>query len=185
MAEEFKPSPKMKLIYWIYFVIYLIPVITICAAISTVSLIAGAVFTMIAVLIPLIVLAVWIPRFYESVVFRVEEDHVYARYGVWWKVEKRVPYNLVSEVTVRQGPIQRSLGLVNVDIYTPATGVTKPEITLFQLPKDVGLEVSSLLRRKVGILSSRERRAIEEEMLGELKEIRKLLEKLLEERPRQ
>ncbi|ADM27498.1 membrane-flanked domain [Ignisphaera aggregans DSM 17230] len=179
MVEEFRPSPKMKLIYWIYFSIYLIPMAVICIVISMASIIAGAIFMVITILIPLIVLAIWIPRFYESIVFRVEDDHVYARYGVWWKVEKRVPYNLVSEVTVRQGPIQRRLGLVNVDVYTPATGVTKPEITLFQLPKDIGLEISSVLRRKVGILSSRERRAIEEEILKELKEIRKLLEERL------
>jgi len=179
MVEEFRPSPKMKLIYWIYFFIYLIPMVAICIVISMVSIIAGAIFMVIAILIPLIVLAIWIPRFHESIVFRVEEDHVYARYGVWWKVEKCVPYNLVSEVTVRQGPIQRRLGLVNIDVYTPATGVTKPEITLFQLPKDIGLEISSLLRRKVGILSLRERRVIEEEILKELREIRKLLEERL------
>ncbi len=30
-----------------------------------------------------LVLAVWIPRFYRSIVFRLESDHVYARFGVW------------------------------------------------------------------------------------------------------
>jgi len=127
----------------------------------------------------LIIIAIWIPKFYESIIFKIEEDHVYARFGVWWRKEKRVPYNLVSEVRLRQGPLQRKLGLVNIDVFTPATGAMKPEVTLFQLPKDLGVEKLSLLRKKVGILSSRERRVIEEEILEELKTIRKILEEKL------
>ena len=127
----------------------------------------------------MIIIAIWIPKFYESIIFKIEEDHVYARFGVWWRKEKRVPYNLVSEVRLRQGPLQRKLGLVNIDVFTPATGAMKPEVTLFQLPKDLGVEKLSLLRKKVGILSSRERRVIEEEILEELKTIRKILEEKL------
>lgn len=182
VVEEFKPSEKMKLIYWIYFLIYLMPMIVICVGVSAFNMFVGVALIVATIATPLIVLAVWLPRFYESTMFKIEEDHVYAKYGVWWKTEKRVPFNLISEVTLRQGPLQRKLNLVNVDVYTPATGVTKPEIILFQLPKDVGVEISSTLRRKVGILSSRERRTIEEEILKELKEIRKLLEERL---PRQ
>ena len=69
--------------------------------------------------------------------------------------------------------------MVNIDVFTPATGALRPEITLFQLHRDIGLEKISILRRKVGILSSRERRVIEEEILKELRTIRKILEERL------
>ncbi len=94
--------------------------------------------------------------------------------------EKRVPYNLISEVRLRQGPLQRRLRLCDVDVFTPATGVTVPELTCFQLDFDVGVRVMEEIRRRAGILTSRERRVIEEEMLEELRRIRGLLEKLLE-----
>jgi len=66
--------------------------------------------------------------------------------------------------------------LVNIDVFTPATGALRPEITLFQLHRDMCLEKVSILRRKGGILSSRERRVIEEEMLKELRSIGRIPE---------
>ncbi|MCD6428404.1 MAG: PH domain-containing protein [Desulfurococcales archaeon] len=87
-----------------------------------------------------------------------------------------MPYNLVSEVRLRQGLLQRKLGLANIDVFTPAQGTVRPEVTLFQLPYEVGLEKISLLRRKVDILTTRERKIIEEEILEELRRIRRLLE---------
>lgn len=98
---------------------------------------------------------------------------------MWWRREKRVPYNLISEIRVREGPLQRRLGLVNLDVHTPAQGTLRPQVTLFQLPRDPGLEEASELRRRVGILSARERRIIEEEILEELRSIRRLLEEKL------
>ena len=176
MDVEFRPSPKLKLIYWLYSLMYFIPMLAVCVTISVFNVLAGAIVGLTCVVAPLTVVAIWLPCFYESVVFRIEEDHLYAKYGVWWRKEKRVPYNLVSEVRLRQGPLQRRLGLANVDVFTPAQGTVRPEITLFQLPYELGLEKLSLLRRKVGILTSRERKVVEEEILEEIRKIRKLLE---------
>lgn len=176
MKIEFKPSPRLKLIYWLYSLLYFTPVLAICVATSIFNILAGVLVGLTCVAIPLAIIAIWLPRFYESVVFRIEEDHLYAKYGVWWKKEKRVPYSLVSEVRLRQGPLQRKLGLANIDVFTPAQGTVRPEVTLFQLPYELGLEKMTLLRKKAGILTTRERRSIEEEILQELKRIRRLLE---------
>ncbi len=179
LTEEFKPSPKLKSIYWLYSLLYLIPATVIGLVLLFLNIWVDLAFLLVLVIAPVVVLAVWIPRFYDSVLFKVEEDHVYARFGVWWKKEKRVPYNLVSEVRLRQGPLQRRLRLVNIDVFTPATGAMKLELTLFQLDQDVGKEKLLLLRRRVGILSSKERRIIEEEILEELRKIRRILEEKL------
>ncbi len=108
--------------------------------------------------------------------FRLEEDHCYARFGVWWVKEKRVPYNLISEARFRQGPLQRRLGLANIDVFTPATGVVRPELSYFQLEASRAQEILSMIRRKTGVLTKRERRIIEEKIQSELKKIRKILE---------
>lgn len=179
---EFRPSPKLTKIYWAYSSWYFIPTAACCALIALVNAWASIASFILLVVIPAAFIAYWVPKFYRSVVFKLEKDHAYARYGVWWVKEKRVPYNLVSEVRLRHGPLQRSWGLACVDVFTPATGAMKPELTFFQLSAEEAERIASELRARVGILSSKERRVIEEEILAELKAVRKLLESLVERR---
>jgi len=176
---EFKPSPKLTKIYWAYSLWYFIPTAACCALIALANVWASIASFILLIVAPAAFLAYWIPKFYESIVFRLEKDHAYARFGVWWVKEKRVPYNLVSEVRLRHGPLQRAWGLACVDVFTPATGTMKPELTFFQLSVDDAERIASELRARVGILSSKERRVIEEEILKELKAVRKLLEESL------
>lgn len=58
----------------------------------------------------------------------------------------RVLYNLVSEARLRRGPLQRFPGLARVDIYTPATGAVRPELTSFQLDSNEVERIASELR---------------------------------------
>ncbi|MCD6428403.1 MAG: hypothetical protein J7L12_02160 [Desulfurococcales archaeon] len=82
MDVEFKPSPRLKLIYWLYSLLYFIPVLAVCVAIPIYSILAGVLVGLTCGAIPLAVIAIWLPRFYESAVFRIEEDHLYAKSGV-------------------------------------------------------------------------------------------------------
>ncbi len=179
---EFRPSPKLTKIYWAYSLWYFIPTVACCALITLVNVWVSIALFVLLVAAPAAFMAYWVPKFYRSIVFRLEKDHAYAKFGVWWVKEKRVPYNLVSEVRLRHGPLQRSWGLACVDVFTPATGTMKPELTFFQLSSDEAERVASELRARVGILSSKERRVIEEEILSELKAVRKLLESILREK---
>ncbi len=176
---EFRPSPTLVRMYWMYSLWYFIPAAVCSGLLALVSVLASLAAFALLVVVPAAFLAYWIPRFYRSITFKLEGDHAYAKYGVWWVKEKRVPYNLVSEVRLRQGPLQRSYGLACVDVFTPATGVQRPELTFFQLDASKASQVASELRARAGILSSRERRVIEEEILAELKAIRELLESAL------
>lgn len=175
-SVEFRPSPSLVRMYWMYSLWYFIPAALCSGLLALISVWASLTAFAVLVVIPAALLTYWIPRFYRSITFKLERDHAYAKYGVWWVKEKRVPYNLVSEVRLRQGPLQRLYGLACVDVFTPATGVQKPELTFFQLNADEASQVASELRARAGILTSRERRVIEEEILAELKAIKKLLE---------
>lgn len=83
MVEEFKPSPKLKLIYWLYSLPYFISMAIVCIVVSVFNVLVGLILAIACIIVPLIIIAIWIPRFYESVIFRIEDDHVYARFGVW------------------------------------------------------------------------------------------------------
>ncbi len=69
-----------------------------------------------------------------------------------------------------------------MDVFTPATGTMKPELTFCQLSAEEAERIASELRARVGILSSKERRVIEEKILAELRALRNLLEEGLKKK---
>ncbi|RLG83240.1 MAG: hypothetical protein DRO18_08070 [Thermoprotei archaeon] len=176
---EFRPSPKLVRIYWMYSLWYFIPAVISYSLVALANVLLSIILLIVLAALPAAFLAYWIPKYYRSITFKLERDHAYAKFGVWWVREKRVHYNLVSEVRLRHGPLQRSWGLACIDVYTPATGSKKPELAFFQLSNDEAEKIASELRFRVGILSSKERRVIEEKILNELKAIRKLLESIV------
>ena len=61
MVEEFKPSPKLKLIYWLYSLLYFVPMAIVCTVVSIFNVLVGIVLVLTCIIAPLIVIAVWIP----------------------------------------------------------------------------------------------------------------------------
>ncbi len=174
--RRFTSNKKLLEIYWIYSLPIFVILWCLSGALLSLKYYTAALISAIFSALFLAFLCIWIPRFYNSIVFKVEDDHAYAKFGVWWKIIKRVPYALVSEIRIRQGPLQRKLGLANLDLFTPATGVIKPELTYFQIEERLAKKLQNEIRKKIGLLTPKERRYIEEEILEELKAIRRLLE---------
>jgi len=169
----------MKLIYRIYLLAGISPLIILAIILLALKHYMISLVILVPTLCLTLFVMYWISKFYDSIKFSVENQYAYAKFGVWWKREKRVPYHLVSEVRLRQGPLQRRLGLANVDVFTPATGVMRPELTYFQLDFKLAKEVNEEFRIRSGKLTEERRKAIEEEILEELRAIRKLLEKAI------
>jgi hypothetical protein len=77
---------------------------------------------------------------------------------------------------LNQGPLKRHFGIYNIPVFTAARGGTNlPEMCLMNVKN--GPEIRDQVSTKVGKLSEKERKSIEEKMLEELKEIRKVLQK--------
>src|SRR5437867_6944163 len=47
--------------------------------------------------------------------------------GVFWKVRRSTPLDKITNVDVRQGPLERFFGIGQIWIYTPSTGALTPE----------------------------------------------------------
>jgi len=176
---ELKPSPKMKTLYFVY----ILPPVLGWVVVAFIPFIRGYPIVSLILFIGLAAFlgffTYWVPRFYVSAVFRtVEGDNVYRRYGVWWVKENRLPYKLISQLRIRQGPLQRKLKLAPIDIFTPATGALKPEVTFFNLTMDDALKAMGDISSRLGFLTREERKSVEEMMLEELKAIRSLLNKM-------
>ena len=133
-------------------------------------------------------IALWIPKYYDSISYTFTKDEIMLERGVYWKHKSTVPYNRITNIDIVQGPLSRRVGVGKVRVqtagYSTASsggaaaeaqifGVTNyEEIRDFILAKVKG-------RKPVAVEAEAEIPAPKEDtqvMLGELRKIRELLE---------
>lgn len=196
--RTFTPNPELKTLYRIYlgivlligFLSWMIPVTFVIW-----SSLGSGTGTIIALsfFIPLIILAgfvlYWIPLFYSSITYTLEEDKVVVSKGVWWKNKSFVPYNRITNVDIYQGPISRRLGLGKLSVQTAgfsgssSQGGGRAEATIigmknFEEIKDAIIDYvkgrkPQAVETGVELESSQ---GLNQQILSELRKIRELLE---------
>ena len=67
----------------------------------------------------------WPARAYEHTFYRVDDQGIEIRRGVYWRVVINVPRSRVQHIDVSQGPIERRYGLGTLIIYTAGTDYAK------------------------------------------------------------
>jgi uncharacterized protein len=73
--------------------------------------------------------SVWWPsREYRCTAYRIDEEGIEIRTGVWWRAVMNVPRSRVQHIDVSQGPIERSYGLGRLVIYTAGTAHSRVEL---------------------------------------------------------
>ena len=86
----------------------------------------------------------WPPRSYQHTFYRVDEQGIEIRKGVYWRTVINVPRSRVQHIDVSQGPIERRYGLGTLVIYTAGTDHAKVELS--------GLEHGRALRIREHLL---------------------------------
>lgn len=71
--------------------------------------------------------------FHKSIFYVFDEKRVMLRYGVWWRVQKAIPIEKITDVRTVQGPLERVYGIGQVLIFTPGTGAMHPEGRMYGL----------------------------------------------------
>ena len=181
--EEFRPAPQLKKLYWIYFVLAIFlgvlwwcipvilfapPVITVCISLPIVAV--------------LIFTAYWIPKYYDSIVYKLTENEIIWKRGVWFKNTGIVPYNRITNIDITQGPISRKLGIAALKIQTAGYSgqQTRSEIRIngiedFEELREV---IMGFVKGKKPVaVETYEEKNIDSRILNEVVRIRKLLEK--------
>jgi membrane protein YdbS with pleckstrin-like domain len=64
----------------------------------------------------------WIPAFYRSADYRLTDEEVEYRRGVFFRGKTTVPYNRITNVDATQGPVQRFVDCGSVGIHTAGYG---------------------------------------------------------------
>ena len=86
----------------------------------------------------------WPPRAYQHSFYRIDEQGVEIRKGVYWRIVINVPRSRVQHIDVSQGPIERRYGLGTLVIYTAGTDHAKVALS--------GLEHGRALRIREHLL---------------------------------
>jgi len=182
IGEEFKPAPQFKKLYFIYLLLAILFTILwwyIPIVLFTPFDVKGIVT--IPILAILIFIAYWIPKYYETMIYKLTKDEIVWRRGVWFKKTGVVPYNRITNIDIGQGPISRMLGIASLKIQTAGySGQTPAEIKIegveqFEELRELIMEF--VKGKKPVAVETYEEEDIDLKILNELVKIRKLLEK--------
>ena len=70
----------------------------------------------------------WPARAYRHTSYRIDDEGIEIRRGVYWRIVLNVPRSRVQHIDVSQGPIERRYGLGTLVIYTAGTEHAKVDL---------------------------------------------------------
>ena len=198
MEKEFGADPKLKKLYRAYlalvtigvFLWWMIPVVAVAFSFEMLTGVVAALVSFVPLLIAVAIALYWIPNFHSSINYVLEDDEIIVTKGVWWKTKSVVPYNRITNVNIYQGPISRHFGLGRLSIQTAgfsgvsSSGHKTAEAEIFGVEnfeeiKDMVMKFVKGIK-PVAVEAEAEARPskdINEQILQELRRIRKAAEK--------
>ncbi|HNX17121.1 MAG TPA: PH domain-containing protein [Methanoregula sp.] len=134
MNTPFKPA--QKLVSLLIIDSFLFVLLILC--ISVLPVLAGSGFDLTiagisaACVIGIIAfIALWANLYYKSMWYELRDDEISWKRGVWFRTTGIVPYNRITNLDVRQGPVMRVLGISTLSIQTAGySGQAVPEIKI-------------------------------------------------------
>ena len=198
MTKEVVADEKLKKVFQTYLLIailfgfigWMIPVVALAFLIDIWVGVAAALSSFVPLIIVVTVVLYWIPKFYSSIKYVLDDDDVTVTRGVWWKTKSVVPYNRITNINIYQGPISRHFQLAKLAIQTAgfsgvsSSGHKTAEAELigirnFEEIKDViiGLVRGMKPQAVEAEAETRPSKNLNEQILEELRRIRKAVEK--------
>lgn len=129
----FRPSPKFRLWYGLTaLLVALIALVAFAPFSLFADLPAGITIGVVVLVAALLVLFLaWTALYYASMEYELRDDELSWRRGVWFRRTGIVPYNRITNIDIRQGPLMRALGISNLAVQTAGySGQMVPEIVL-------------------------------------------------------
>lgn len=134
LNTPFKPAPALLTLLIADFFLFL-ALIFVCAVLPALLgtgfdlLVTGLVGAGVLVLIAIFV--IWARAYYVSMWYELREDEINWKRGVWFHTTGIVPYNRITNLDIRQGPVMRALGISTLAIQTAGySGQAVPEIKI-------------------------------------------------------
>jgi len=130
----FKPSSA--LVTWFSVDFLLLILLVLCFSYVPVALFVGIpleinIVFLAGIVALIVVFLIWTKLYYESMWYVLREDEMSWKRGVWFRKTGIVPYNRITNLDIRQGPVMRALGISTLSIQTAGySGQAVPEIRI-------------------------------------------------------
>jgi len=183
----FKPSPALVTWFMVNFLLLELVMFGFFLLFDQSTGVVGVILVFAAVLT--VLFFVWVKLYYDSMWYELRDDEMSWKRGVWFRKTGIVPYNRITNLDVRQGPVMRALRISTLSIQTAGySGQAVPEIRIEAIVH--AEELRELIRTMVRSGSGRgdgtgtgdpeappAESALSLQILEELKRIRMLLER--------
>lgn len=189
LNTPFKPSPALVTLLITEFLLFFVLIL----ACTGLPILMGTGFDLLmtgfigaGILVIIAVFVTWARLYYVSMWYELREDEISWKRGVWFRTTGIVPYNRITNLDIRQGPVMRALGISTLAIQTAGySGQAVPEIKIEgQVHAD---ELRELIRAMVrgntshsdgtgGAAPAAAPKTTDQQVLAELVKIRTLLE---------
>jgi len=199
VVKEFGADSELKSLYLVYlgivllggFLWWMIPVVVF--VVLSFEMWVGVVVAL-SCFVPLLIATgitlYWVPKFYSSITYVLEDDKITVTRGVWWKTKSFVPYNRITNINIYQGPISRRFGLGRLSIQTAgfsgtsSSGAKVAEAVIFGVKnfeeiKDVIINFVKGMKPEAieAEAETKPTKDTNQQILAELRKIRKAVEK--------
>lgn len=158
---DVKYQQKLLLVVGLSGIVALAASIALGAAIGVDA--GGAGGVLIGAVVAALVNALWlapalllIPPYYRSLRYEIHDDEVIVHAGIITRSVKHVPFRTVTNLKVKQGPLDRVFGIGTLDIQTAGqSGQTSAEESLAGLTNFEGVyeQIAGTLRRFRGAMA--------------------------------
>jgi membrane protein YdbS with pleckstrin-like domain len=134
LNTPFKPSSSIIAWFTINFILLVAFIIVVVPLPMYVfSEIGSGTFTAIlgGLAVAIVLFAIWAKLYYESMWYELHEDEMRWKRGVIFRRTGIVPYNRITNIDIRQGPVMRGLGISTLSIQTAGySGRAQAEIRI-------------------------------------------------------
>ena len=130
----FKPSPAFVPWFLIGFTLLIALLIIVIVVplwfAGSLDLFTGSVI-LSGLLIVSVFFVVWTKLYYASMFYEIHDDELRWRRGVWFRTTGIVPFNRITNLDLKQGPLMRFLNISTISIQTAGySGQAVPEIRI-------------------------------------------------------
>jgi membrane protein YdbS with pleckstrin-like domain len=193
LSTPFKPAPALVNWFIVDFTLIVIFILA-CTLFPVLLSMPDALFTVFFLCCLVVVFGFfvyWVKLYYQSMWYELHDDEMRWKRGVWFRTTGIVPYNRITNLDLKQGPVMRWLKISTLSIQTAGySGQAVPEIRIEAIEHAEELrELVRTLVRQSGsgikndgtgtsapVQSSTGSMSTNLLMLDELKKIRSLLE---------
>jgi len=187
IGEDLRPSLQLKTLYYTYmsvvfalfFLVMYLPLLVFAPMVVTAAV---TLFILVPILLILAFVIYWIPKYYQTMNYRLTGSEMTWRRGVWFRKTGVVPYNRITNVDIDQGPVSRKFGIASIKIQTagysgPNTRSSEIRIEGMKNFEELRESIINMVRGKKPVAVETYDEVEGSDVLKELVKIRKLLEK--------